>query len=160
MKKFLLLTILLFAVYSLFGVLEYQRSGDGLRVTFVNDENSLEQSELEQIIALPSKGVDIIINDCVVEEYSGNGELLRTRSDVGEDHVKVQKSFIMRNLYAHQFSINKTKKILEIIIIFFISFIIILQIYVIFIKIKIIILNISVFIRLKNNLLKQEKLNF
>ncbi len=109
MKKFLLLTVLLFTVYSLFGILEYQRSNDGLRVTFVNDENSLEQSNLEQIIALPSRSVDILINDCVIEEYSDNGELLRTRSDGGKDHVEIQKSFIMRNLYAHQFSINKTK---------------------------------------------------
>ena len=59
--------------------------------------------------------------------------------------------------YVVEFSTNKSKKILEIIIIFFISFIIILQVYVIFIKI--LILNISFFIRLKHNLLKQEKLN-
>ncbi|MDP8204632.1 MAG: C25 family cysteine peptidase, partial [Candidatus Tenebribacter mawsonii] len=110
MKKILILTLLLLTVNSLFGVIEYQRSGDGLRMTFVNDDNSLEQSNLEQIVALPSRSVEILINDCIVEEYSTDGELLRTRSGVGKDHIEIQNSFIMRDLYAHQFSINKIKE--------------------------------------------------
>jgi len=109
-KKILILTLLLLTVNSLFGVIEYQRSGDGLRMTFVNDDNSLEQSNLEQIVALPSRSVEILINDCIVEEYSTDGELLRTRSGVGKDHIEIQNSFIMRDLYAHQFSINKIKE--------------------------------------------------
>ena len=110
MKKFLLLTVLLFMVHTLFGILEYQRSDDGLRITFVNAENEFEQSDLEQIIALPSRNIDIIVNECEIAEYSDVGELLRTYSNSGEGFVELQESFVMRDLYAHKFIINKTKK--------------------------------------------------
>ncbi|MCD6177088.1 MAG: T9SS type A sorting domain-containing protein [Candidatus Cloacimonetes bacterium] len=108
MKKFFLLTLLLFTVYSLFGILEYQRSGDGLRITFV-DDNTMEQNDIKQVIALPSRNIDIIVNECEIAEYSNDGELLRTLSTGGEDHIELQNSFIMRDLYAHQFIISKTK---------------------------------------------------
>ena len=110
MKKLFLLIVLLFIVHTLFGMLEYQRSDDGLRITFVNDENKFEQSDLEQIIALPSRSIDIIVNECEIAEYSGAGELLRTYSSDGEDFIELQESFVMRDLYAHKFIINKTKK--------------------------------------------------
>lgn len=110
MKKFLLLMLLLFTVHTLFGVLEYQRSGDGLKIIFVNDENSLEQSDLEQVIALPSRSIEIFVKDCEIAEYSDAGELLRTLSTGGQDYIELQNSFVMRDLYAHQFKINKTKK--------------------------------------------------
>ncbi|MDA3814292.1 MAG: C25 family cysteine peptidase [Candidatus Cloacimonetes bacterium] len=110
MKKFFLITLLLFTVHSLFGIMEYQRLGDGLRITFVKDENALEQNDLEQIIALPSRSVDILINECKIAEYSKEGELLRTQYTSGEDFIELQKSFVMRDLYAHQIKINKTKE--------------------------------------------------
>lgn len=110
MKKFLLLMLLLFTVHSLFGLLEYQRFGDGLRITFINDDNSLEQSDLDQIIALPSRGVDILVNECEIAEYSVDGELFRTRSVKGDDYIELQKSFVMRDLFAHQIKINKAKE--------------------------------------------------
>ncbi len=110
MKKFLLLMLLLFTAHSLFAVLEYQISGDGLGITFINDDKSLEQSDLNKIIALPSMSVEIMINGCEIAEYSDNGELLRTHSIGGEDYIELQKSFVMRDLYAHQIKINKTKK--------------------------------------------------
>lgn len=110
MKKFLLLTILLFTVYSLFGILEYQRSADGMKITFVNEDNSLKQNDFEQIFAIPSESVEFIINNCEIEEYTKAGELLNTRSIDGETFIKFDKSFIMRDLYAHQFSINTTRE--------------------------------------------------
>ena len=110
MKKFLLLMLLLFTVHSLFGILEYQRSGDGLRITFVNNENKLEQGDLEKVIALPSRNVEIIVNECEIAEYSANGELLNTYFSDGEDYIELQQSFIMRDLYAHQIKISKAKE--------------------------------------------------
>lgn len=110
MKKFLLLIVLLITVHALFGITEYQRSDDGLRITFVNEENNFEQSDIEQIIALPSKSIDIIVNECEIAEYSDAGELIRTLSTGGQNYIELQKSFVMRDLYAHQFKISKTKK--------------------------------------------------
>ncbi|MEA2095671.1 MAG: C25 family cysteine peptidase [Candidatus Cloacimonadota bacterium] len=110
MKKFLLLMLLLFTVHSLFGILNYQRSEDGLRITFVNDENILEQNDLEKIIALPSRSVEVFINECEIAEFSEDGKLLRTHSVNGDDYIELQQSFVMRDLYAHQIKISKTKK--------------------------------------------------
>ncbi|MDP8201457.1 MAG: C25 family cysteine peptidase [Candidatus Tenebribacter burtonii] len=109
MKRFLLLTLLLFTVYSLFGILEYQRSGDGLRITFINDDNTMEQNNIKTVIALPSRSIDIIVNECEIAEYSDDEELLRTISRGGEDYIELQNSFVMRDFYAHQFTISKTK---------------------------------------------------
>ena len=111
MKKFLLITLLLFTVHLLFAVMEYQRFDNGLRITFINDESTMEQSELNQIFALPSRSVDIVIHECEVAEYSDDGKLLRTRSTEGEDYIVLQNSFVMRDLYAHQIKINKAKQI-------------------------------------------------
>ncbi len=110
MKKFLLLMLLLFTVHSLFGILEYQRSYDGLRITFVNNESKLEQDDLEKVVALPSRNVEIIVNDCEIAEYSADGELLNTRYADGKEYIELQQSFIMRDLYAHQIKISKTKE--------------------------------------------------
>ena len=110
MKKFLLLTLMLFIVHSLFAILEYERSGDRLNITFINDDNTLEQGDLDQIIALPSRSVDILVSGCEIAEYSDDGKLLRTRFTGGENYIKLQKSFIMRDLYAHQITISKTRE--------------------------------------------------
>jgi len=107
-KKFLLLIVLLTTVYSLFGNFEYQRIPDGMKLTFNNDENTFEQSKIDKVIALPSKSVELVINNCEIEEFTKNGEFIRSRSDSGETFISLNKSFVMRDLYAHQFQISKT----------------------------------------------------
>jgi len=109
-KKLIFLTLMLFTLYSLFADVEYQKIDDGMRISVVNDSRLFEQDDLEQIIALPSKGVEVIINECEVADYSDENQLLRTYTTDGTDYVSLQNSFIMRDLYAHHLKINKLKK--------------------------------------------------
>ncbi len=105
---------MIFTVSILFGMVEYQETSNGVRVTFVNDSTDLKQNNLEQIIALPSKSINIRVNSCEIAEYTNDGELLRTSTENGEEFIELQRSFVMRNLYAHQLVISKTKKTDEI----------------------------------------------
>ncbi len=47
MKKNLFLIIMIFTVSILFGMVEYQETSDGVRVTFVNDSTDLKQNDIE-----------------------------------------------------------------------------------------------------------------
>jgi len=93
----------------IFGNFVYQKSGDGVRITFSND-NFEGKGNLYKIIALPTKNAEIEVKNCEISIYSEKGKFLRTERQTGNDRVRITGSFVMRELFGHQIELILNKK--------------------------------------------------
>ena len=109
MKKIFLTIMMMTFVSLIFGNFVYQKSGDGVRITFSND-NFEGKGNLYKIIALPTKNAEIEVKNCEISIYSEKGKFLRTERQTGNDRVRITGSFVMRELFGHQIELILNKK--------------------------------------------------
>ena len=110
MKKLLILVIGLIVFSPLFANEEfrYESKNNGVTIYFENDNPVINQDNtiIEKVIAIPYNEVEIIVNNCEVSIYSKEGKFLHNTFIKGNDKVELTKSFVMRELIAHQIRIK------------------------------------------------------
>ncbi len=109
MKKILFLLTLIFSFISISANLNFERLNENVVINFKNDNILESKEEITEIIALPSRDVEIYVNNCEVSDFSEEGVFLGKRTINGNSKVEVVSSFVMRELYAHRIKINVSK---------------------------------------------------
>lgn len=110
MKKIITLSLfLLISTSMILANLSYENRGKELFVEFENDDNKLSQESISKIFALPSRSVEIEATFCEIEVYSNDGDLIRNEIIDGRSKIEIVRSFVMRELYAHQINIKITE---------------------------------------------------
>ena len=103
MKKIIILSMFLLISTSLiFASLSYENRGKEILVEFENDDIKLNQESISKIFALPSQSVEIEATFCEMAVFSNDGDLIRNEIIDGRSKIEIARSFVMRELYAHQ----------------------------------------------------------
>ena len=110
MKKIITLSLfLLISTSMILANLSYENRGKDILVEFENDDIKLNQESISKIFALPSRSVEIEATFCEIEVYSNDGDLIRNEIIDGRNKVEIIRSFVMRELFAHQLNIKITE---------------------------------------------------
>ena len=107
MKKNITLTLFLILTASMiFASVSFENRGKEILVEYENDDIKLNEESVSKIFALPSRSVEIEATFCEVEVYSNDGNLIRNEVIDGSSRIEVNRSFVMRELFAHQIDIK------------------------------------------------------
>ncbi len=86
---------------------DVERPSKVVKNTSLNPVPQIDDSEdIYKMIALPCDEVEILVDNCQTSIYSKKGELLQRSDKLNENCVELVKSYIMRELKAHQIKIK------------------------------------------------------
>ncbi|MCK4359506.1 MAG: hypothetical protein KAW92_12365, partial [Candidatus Cloacimonetes bacterium] len=110
MKKLFLLVIGLIIISPLFAdeEFQFQTINDKVILHFENKNPEINQQKIgiDKVLAVPSDNVEVVINNCEVSLYTKDGKFIRNAFVIGNDRVQLIKSFVVRELKAHQIKIK------------------------------------------------------
>ncbi len=118
MKRLTLLIFLALVLTALQAEINYSTEAGKVKLHFMN-EGEEGKEELTQILAVPARQIEIAVQNCVVSHYDERGELLQTENVRGSDYFSYKNSFVMRELFGHNFNLqlirekNNEKFVLE-----------------------------------------------
>ena len=89
---------------------EINGNNDRVQIS-IQDNNDLRGNKITRVVALPSRSASVQINYCEVDVLDRDGNLLEQKITDGRDYVRIEESFVLRELFAHQIEIDLDSKI-------------------------------------------------
>ncbi|RLC51156.1 MAG: hypothetical protein DRH79_06610, partial [Candidatus Cloacimonadota bacterium] len=108
-KSFFLIAIITISMLLSAGV-EINGNNDRVQIS-IQDNNDLRGNKITRVVALPSRSASVQINYCEVDVLDRDGNLLEQKITDGRDYVRIEESFVLRELFAHQIEIDLESKI-------------------------------------------------
>ena len=108
MKKTILLIALLSLALLLSAGVRIDSNNDRVQI-FIRDNDDLTEEKISRLVALPSRSAVLQINHCEIDVLDSDGNLLERKSVNGNEYVRIEQSFVLRELYAHQIEIDLKK---------------------------------------------------
>ncbi|HPR18914.1 MAG TPA: C25 family cysteine peptidase, partial [Candidatus Cloacimonadota bacterium] len=106
MKRIIILLMSLLVTAFLFADMQLSGSEERVHLSYESGVNRSDETSIQQLLAIPSEEVELNILACEVEVYDKAGNLLETKRESGEQFARIEQSFVMRELYAHQLVID------------------------------------------------------
>ncbi len=110
MKKLIFLIAIVTISMLLSAGVEINGNNDRVQIS-IQDNDDLKEKKITRVVALPSRAASVQINYCEVEVLDRDGNLLEQKTVDGSEYVRIEESFVLRELFAHQIDIDLESKI-------------------------------------------------
>ncbi len=109
MKRFLVIIVMLAVVAACFASadMSVRTAENRVSVTYSSSLQTEENRSTVETFILPATEAEIRINKMVVERRDSNGNLLETLRNADTDRVRITDSFVMREMYAFDVTIDE-----------------------------------------------------
>lgn len=104
--KNIFIVILTLITCSAFAYMNIENDNSGMLINYSNDNHEASLDFISKVVALPAESVDISVIQCEVAEYDSNGEFVSIQTLRNSNNVQLVRSFVMRELYAHEIKID------------------------------------------------------